>query len=230
MKIIIFDTETTGFNPGNIAQLAYCIINTETFEIIGKNFFFTVPFMSESAEKIHGYSLEKLAKLSNGKVFADNADEIYNDFADCQYIVAHNINYDAKFMSKELRMSLHKGFNFGQRFIDTCNEFKNVCKIPPTAKQLACGFTDYKNPKLDEVVQYYNISLCEQDYIVKRIFGNSEVIGYHDARFDVALTTCCLLYGIEHDIIPTVLCTEDMWEFIMMENSLYNYYIEEMEE
>ena len=46
MKILMFDTETTGLRPGQICQLSYIVIDNSTkpYKVYGKNFFFSVDY------------------------------------------------------------------------------------------------------------------------------------------------------------------------------------------
>ncbi len=67
---IFIDTETTGLEPGEIIQLTYCVcdINSrgeEKFPL--PKLLFDVDYIEESAEAIHGFSVEKLKILSKGK-------------------------------------------------------------------------------------------------------------------------------------------------------------------
>ena len=52
MKLLFFDTETTGIKPGSICQLSYITVDASAKPQIttGKNFFFTVDEMEPSAE------------------------------------------------------------------------------------------------------------------------------------------------------------------------------------
>ena len=79
MKIIVFDTETTSLKPGQICQLAYLMV--ENGEIRAKNMFFTVDDMDERSQGVHGFSMEMLEDLSEGKTFSDRAEEIHSDFS-----------------------------------------------------------------------------------------------------------------------------------------------------
>ena len=82
MKILMFDTETTGLRPGQICQLSYIVIDNSTkpYDVYGKNFFFSVDYMEESAEQIHGFSKELLEELSGGVTFEECYHEFIEDF------------------------------------------------------------------------------------------------------------------------------------------------------
>ena len=97
--IIYFDTETTGLTPGRIVQLSYIIENEG--KVTPKNFFFAVEYVPPEVVAVHGFTAEKLAVLSGGKTFSDCIDEIDEDFSKADYIVAHNVSFDVKFLQAE---------------------------------------------------------------------------------------------------------------------------------
>ncbi len=53
MKMIFFDTETTGITPGNICQLSYIVVDTgvKPTKTEGKNVFFAVEYVEPEAEE-----------------------------------------------------------------------------------------------------------------------------------------------------------------------------------
>ena len=104
MKLLFFDTETTGVKPGSICQLSYILVDTSTKpqKTIGKNIFFTVDEMEPEAERIHGFSLEKLYELSEGMYFEDLYADFINDFLEADFIIGHNVQFDIKFLKHEL--------------------------------------------------------------------------------------------------------------------------------
>lgn len=192
-KIIIFDTETTGFKPGQIAQLTYAILDTETRKAVGKNFFFTVNKMDSGAESIHKLSISKLKELSQGNVFADKADEIFNDFAG-NTMVGHNVDFDVRFMGAELErtsMSLEEPKTF-----DTMAHFKPIMKM---SKKSGGG---YKSPKLEEVVNFLGITDKDIERVANKMFMGFS--GYHDARYDVAATCLVFMTGIKKNYIKSI--------------------------
>ncbi|MFX0549962.1 exonuclease domain-containing protein [Hathewaya histolytica] len=182
MKSIFLDTETTGLRPGQIAQLTYIV--EEDKQLVGiKNYFFQVDSMDIEAEKVHGFSREKLEILSEGFTFGDLSEEIQEDFYEGT-IIAHNIGFDKKFLEAEFQRIFELP-GYSKEFC-TMEYFRNIVKIPSR------NGIGYKNPKLEEVVNYYNI---DKDLILDRtkmLFG-CEDIGFHDARYDVmAMYMSCL--------------------------------------
>lgn len=193
MKLLFFDTETTSIRPGHICQLSYITIDTSTKpqKTEGKNFFFAVDEMDPNAEAVHGFSLEKLYELSNGMYFEDTVSEFIDDFMDADFVIGHNVNFDIKFLHSEL---IFLGANYEpKRTFCTMDYYRDVCKI------LKPNGT-YKNPKLEEVISYLNITKDQIETKAKQLFGGSS--DYHDARFDTAATYLVVIEGLKRKIIP----------------------------
>lgn len=193
MKLLFFDTETTGVRPGSICQLSYILVDTSTKpqKTVGKNIFFTVDEMEEEAEKIHGFSLEKLYELSNGLYFEDVYLDFIKDFSDADFLIGHNVQFDIKFLKHEL-LGLGELFEPKNTFC-TMKYYKDICKIlRPTG--------DYKNPKLEEVIKFLNISDSKISETANKYFMGSG--NYHDARFDTAATYLIVTEGIKKGYIP----------------------------
>lgn len=192
MKLLFFDTETTGIKPGSICQLSYILTDTSTKPqtTTGKNFFFTVDEMNEEAEKIHGFSLEKLYELSHGMYFEDCFEDFLNDFIEADFIIGHNVQFDIKFLKHEL---LGLGENFAPKNIFcTMKYYKDICKILKSSG-------DFKNPKLEEVINFLNISKEKITQTADKLFMGSG--NYHDARFDTAATYLTVIEGIKQGYI-----------------------------
>ncbi len=193
MKLLFFDTETTSIKPGNICQLSYILVDSSTKPqtTIGKNFFFTVEEMSEGAEAVHGFSLEKLYNLSEGRYFEDSYEEFIEDFLTCDVIIGHNVQFDIKFLKNELEfldIPLEPKHTFC-----TMAYYKNICKATNTKGAI-------KNPSLGEVVEFLKL---EEDILqakCKSLFGESS--DYHDARFDTTCTYMLVIKGIKAGLIP----------------------------
>lgn len=193
MKLLFFDTETTAIRPGSICQLSYIIINTDTKpqSTTGKNFFFTVDEMDSESERIHGFSLEKLYQLSGGKYFEDSFEEFFQDFIDADFVIGHNVQFDVKFLKHELS-GLGEDYNPNKVFC-TMQYYRDICKL-----LRASG--DYKNPKLEEVISFLNISKNTIAETANKLFSGSG--NYHDARFDTAATYLIVVDGIKKGFIP----------------------------
>lgn len=192
MKLLFFDTETTSIRPGHICQLSYIVVDTSTKPqtTTGKNFFFAVDEMDPNAEAVHGFSLEKLYELSGGMYFEDLVGEFIDDFMDADFVIGHNVNFDIKFMHSEL---LFLGANYEpKRTFCTMSYYKDICKI------LKPNGT-FKNPKLEEVISFLDITKEQIENKAKELFGGSG--NYHDARFDTAAVYLLVIEGMKKKLI-----------------------------
>ena len=191
MGFLYFDTETTSFNPGQICELSV-IVEEEGQVTLAKNYFFTVKSMDEGAQQTHGFSMEQLVELSEGKTFKDFVDELYPLFSK-HILIAHNLPFDEKFMSSEF-------WNCGISFkpvgrMDTMIYFRDVLKIPSPPKARRYG--PYKNPKLSEVIEGLNIDINKVQQLCNNLFGADEKTQYHDSRLDT--TTMYVMVNVQRE-------------------------------
>ncbi|MEM4385990.1 MAG: 3'-5' exonuclease [Candidatus Anstonellales archaeon] len=182
MYNIYLDTETTGLNPGQICQLAYIITDDELKIIRGKVFYFSVDYVEQEAENVHGFSVEKLKYLSGGKVFGNYIDEISGDINN-NTIIAHNVEFDSKFLQKEF-------FRYGRIYkpyttVCTVKLFTDILKIPSKYGR------GYKYPKLEEVMKYYKLDINKVKYLCNNIFKCEGNVGLHDSMLDTTILYLC---------------------------------------
>ena len=193
MKLLIFDTETTSIKPGHICQLSYIAIDASTKpqQTIGKNYFFTVDEMDPAAEAVHGFSLEKLYDLSNGQYIEDLTEEFINDFSEADFVIGHNVNFDVRFLKLELEAM---GIDYEPKnMFCTMQYYRDICKILRPSG-------DYKNPKLEEVINFLGITKDQISSKADELFQGSG--DYHDARFDTAATYLLIIEGLKKGYIP----------------------------
>ena len=181
MKIIFFDTESTGLRDGQICQLA-CLL-WEDRALTARNLFFQVDDMNPEAQRIHGLSREALAVLSGGIRFSDRAEELLSLFSGADVIVGHNVSADLKALRAEfarLSVSLPPVKSFC-----TMNFFTPVTRIrhPYHAAR-------FKPPRLEELAAHYGLLPDFIARIAASLFGESGAA--HDARYDVAATYLAL--------------------------------------
>lgn len=181
MGLLYLDTETTGFNPGQIAELSF-ILEENGVITQAKNYFFTVNHMDEDASKVTGLTVDSLKVLSNGSTFKEVADELFPVFTS-NTLVAHNLPFDEKFLSMEFWRAGKQLLPAGR--IDTMKHFTDICKLPNTRRK-----PGYKYPKLSEVAEHYNVSLDKVARYASMIFG-SDCSKLHDSRVDTALMFVC---------------------------------------
>lgn len=189
-KILFFDTETTGLNPGDICQLSYIISDNE--DIQAKNFFFTVDYVEPGAQRIHGLSVERLKQLSNNKRFKDNFSEIKDDFNSVNIIAGHNISFDIRFIKSEFS-TCNYNYDYDESFC-TMRNFTSICKIP---KAKGIG---YKWPTLEELTDFFGVKHKDIVNASKELF-NCNDIGFHDARYDIVATYLCYTIAAERGLI-----------------------------
>lgn len=183
--VLYFDTETSGLSPGHICQLSYIMQNGK--EEQAKNFFFTVPYVDYNAYLVHGFSVEKLKLLSNGKTFADSIDEIEKDFSSADVIVAHNFTFDSMFLRSEFER-LSKTFTFN-------NGFCSMKKSTPICRLEKARGIGYKYPSLTELTDYFGISHLSISDKTEKLFLTD--VNFHDARFDTVAMYLALNCGID---------------------------------
>lgn len=194
MKMIFFDTETTGLEPGSICQLSYILVDTavKPTKTIGRNIFFCVDYIEPSAERIHGFSTVDLKKLSGGKYFEDKLEDFLEDFINADIFIGHNVSFDLKFLTHEL-FSCGKIFNPPHTFC-TMHYYKGICKI-------LNNNGNYKNPRLQEAINFLNINEADIGNLSQKLFeGNGS---FHDARFDTTATYLLVTEGIKKGYIPS---------------------------
>ncbi|PIR55420.1 hypothetical protein COU74_01000 [Candidatus Peregrinibacteria bacterium CG10_big_fil_rev_8_21_14_0_10_36_19] len=180
MKIIIFDTETTGLpstqleleKQPHVCQFAAIIYECDGYslrEIRRINHLIKPPVsIPQECVYVHGISDEKVA---NSPSFSEVADIIVEAFHGSDVAVAHNISFDEQVIQAELKR-LNYGIDFlpSQTF-DTMKETKELCRLPGRNPGT------YKSPRLLELYQH--------------LFG-THFEGAHDAMYDVEATGKCL--------------------------------------
>ena len=171
--VIYFDTETTGLYPGRIIQLAYVIDDGQTQR--GKNFYFAVDYIEPSAVNVHGITVEKLKVLSGGHTFSEYADEIYDDFASADLIVAHNVKFDLGFMNAE--------FSYLDRVFKYSEALDSMKYFTPIMKLKRMSHSTYKYPKLAELVEFAEVFPYDVSRATRHIFDGA-YMDFHDAVFD----------------------------------------------
>jgi len=181
MRIIVFDTETTGLPSKKfsldeqpyVIQFAAVVYdyNFATREIVEAeqyNWYIKpkveIPF--DSIE-VHGITNEMVA---DKPAFDKIAKQLHEVFASCDLAVAHNIEFDKMVLQIEFeRAGLPLDFLPEKRF-DTMKETKDLCRLPGR-------LGGYKSPRLSEL----------HTFLFNETFENA-----HNAIFDVYATGRCL--------------------------------------
>ena len=159
MKLLIFDTETTGLprsrvpshvEPNNwphIVSISWVILNTDANHIEKQKSYIVKPLnwvIPDDSIKIHGITQEKaknegheLAKVI-GEFLAENYD----------VLVAHNLEFDLNVLYNAIQWDLELPFKtLKKQMFCTMELSRDICKLKG-------NFTSYKSPKLSELYEY----------------------------------------------------------------------------
>jgi len=160
--MIILDFETNTQNIGDVFEVAAVKIDTN-FNILDK---FHRYYLSRYPLNINSYAIHRLTPelILNYKkdknyssYFAQDLD--FEEFCkNSKVLIAHNIDFELRHIDKRVKF---------EKYICTMKENKNIVKVYDKIGRL-------KNPKLDEVCNYYDIE-----------FDTSK---YHSATYDVTKT------------------------------------------
>ena len=192
MKILFFDTETTGLpknwkapvhqldNWPRLVQIAWQVYNSngdllEEHEYVIKPLGFIIP---SEASAVHKITTQKALKIGQDlltilKVFKSSV-------KDCGLLVAHNYNYDYNVMGSELLRNGLENSLKDKDHICTMNASTNFCKIS--------GPYGYKWPKLEE--------------LYKILFDES--FNAHNALDDIRATARCFWELISLNLVETI--------------------------
>lgn len=185
MKIVVFDTETSGLPKEKnasiyetdkwpyILQLSFIIYDIERNEIEKEyNKYIKIDdsvVIDEEAYKIHNISRVKLN--NEGVKIKEALLEFYNALDITDLCVGHNVSFDKQLIIVEaIRNNIR--FNFKNQYC-TMKNGKEICKIERTFPD---GKKYYKSPKL---IELYN-----------HLF-NEEPKNLHDSMADILLCLKC---------------------------------------
>lgn len=186
--ILVFDTEATALEPGQICQLAYLMEEADG-SLRAHNYFFSVDDMSEGAQEVHGFSMEMLAELSGGKYFEDLAADFLPDFNGASLLIGHNVAADERYLRVEVERAGLK-----LRKIPTFCTMNYASGLMNLARKVVTGRP--KPPRLMELAAYYGVTE-ELAAARTREWFQTEETSLHDARFDTVLTYLCFKAAIE---------------------------------
>jgi len=209
MKVLVFDTETTGLPEENnvsildtfrwpyIVQLSFIYYDSEINDVIDyyDNVIklpdnITIP---EDSTKIHGITNEIMREKG---INIKTALKKFNDtLKDCDIVIAHNISFDKRMIMVEcIRNKITQYFTRGQNKkpeFCTMKNSKNICKIKMINFK---GEEYFKTPKLSELYSFIfkeepknlhnsfvDVLLCLRSYFV--IIENRDIINNEDIKY-----------------------------------------------
>jgi len=200
MKILFFDTETTGLpknwkapvhqldNWPRLVQIAWQVYSSngdllEEHDYVIKPVGFIIP---AGASAVHKITTEKALEIGSDLLTILN---IFSSSANaCGLLVAHNYSYDYNIMGSELLRNGLENSLYEKEHICTMNASTEFCKIP--------GPYGYKWPKLEEL---YDILFRES-------------FNAHDALDDIKATARCFweLSSLKVIMIPKTKISQEL--------------------
>jgi DNA polymerase III epsilon subunit-like protein len=158
MKILVFDTETTGLpkdmslpaiqSPDNwphLVSISWAVLDSDTNSVMKTHCYIVKPSkwtIPEEASKIHGITQDKA--LEFGIPLRDVIEEFNGE--QCDAMVAHNLKFDMNVVLNAIIWDLGIPFRgFAKRKFCTMEIGTPMCKIP--------GRYGYKYPKLKELYE-----------------------------------------------------------------------------
>ena len=161
MKVLIFDTETTGLpktrataiqqkdNWPHIVSISWLVLESNTNEILTKKSYVVKPNgwdIPAESSAIHGISTEFAEKT--GESLKVVMDEFMNTPHDM--IVAHNLDFDENVVANAMiwDLGVYNFYGFDKPKYCTMVLSKEMCKLPSTFR------TGYKSPKLSELYEH----------------------------------------------------------------------------
>lgn len=214
MKILIFDTETTGLpierNPliketkkwPYIIQFSFILYDIQNSAILDlMNEIICLDDSIQISEKsIEIHKITKEMSKEKGISIVDSLNRFNEALLNCDMVIAHNLDFDKNLVLVEcLRNNIQQKFNFDNRIIPEYCTMKNninLCKIERTNYR---GDKYYKYPSLSELyMQLFNI------------VPN----GLHDSMVDVLL---CLrsfvMLRYKHDVLTREPISNLFWKY-----------------
>lgn len=212
-KYLFLDTETTGLLPKQsledadrntfprVLQVAWLLFDGEGKLIDSHNrFILQDQPIPGSSSQIHGiYDATVLQKGEKPSV-------VWNDFLtaleNCEYLIAHNIDFDFPVIESELsRLHIHNPFA-GKRKLCTMKLGKELCKIPTE------DGNGYRYPTLDEL---YKISFLGR-------LTDLKISGLHDAYVDAAIVAKIFFKLLSSSLINTDDTFEEPFKLTLTKN------------
>jgi DNA polymerase-3 subunit epsilon len=158
MKILVFDTETTGLpkdmslpaiqssdNWPHLVSISWAVLDSETNSVMKTHCYIVKPSkwtIPEESSRIHGITQDKA--LEFGIPLRDVIEEFNGE--QCDAMVAHNLKFDMNVVLNAIIWDLGIPFRgFAKRKFCTMEIGTPMCKIP--------GRYGYKYPKLKELYE-----------------------------------------------------------------------------
>jgi len=155
-KVIVFDTETTGYN-GYAVSMAFILYSIKENKILKEYYSLVDPQVDipEETTKIHGIKNEDIEGENTFKELWPEVEEMFNE---ADMAVGHNLAFDFKVLEREFdrinKINPIEGFPY----FDTMNLSKQVVKAKDkNGKRI-------KDATLEECVEFYKVEITNVEY------------------------------------------------------------------
>jgi DNA polymerase III epsilon subunit-like protein len=220
MRVLIFDTETTGLPKTKlltkevlhllpfIVQLSYVIFNTVTNRIeVIQDHIINIPLdiqISPESTNIHGITKE--ITLSKGKALKDILFQFIEDYESCDLLVGHNLSFDVNMLKMETMRLIQTSLYFEKLYLEEFLE-----KLIMESNNNSNSNSNSNNSKhyctMKKTITYCNLKVIDKkgkEYIKfpKLSELHKKMFGYipknlHNSLHDVLVCLRCF-YQIEY--------------------------------
>lgn len=160
MRLLLFDTETTGlpkyrknarYGPDNwphLVSIAWIVLDND--KVVDEQYRIIKPrnwIIPEDSTKIHGITTEYA--LEHGKLLEDVIQEFLS--IDAEYLIAHNLDFDYNVLEHAILWDLGMNpptYKF-KNYYCTMETSRTYCKLPSKFYK-----NTYKPPKLSELYEF----------------------------------------------------------------------------
>lgn len=188
MKVLVFDTETTGLIPKkrndvwpSIVQLSYVFFDTKNpIDMVVENDIVNVGNIEIPIDTIKIHGITNKISCEQGKPIKDVILRFSDYIGKSDILVAHNLQFDKRIIIKEYeRLEYPNYFNlYNKIYYDTMTNGKELCQIYINGRNRRPYL---KFPKLTELY----IKLFGEDTLA--------ISNAHNAIIDVIMTMRCYL-------------------------------------
>jgi len=223
-KIIVFDTETTGFNPNcsEIVQLSYILydIDSQTVEFATKleeDIVCINGHIPKKTSDIHGITKDRTL---DKKPIEEHIDRFIEYFNEANQFIGHNIQFDIKMIIGQIRKIIKSNPEKKEKYQTFLDKFGFIGKSLPenayctmeNSKVICSQLRGTKNPKKEKLVEVHKL-LFQQD-----VGGE-----LHNALVDISVTLRVYLkLTLDIDICETYDRTIKKQETVSNHNEICN--------
>jgi len=159
--ILFFDCETNGLSSDNsVLSFSALLVDKNTYDVVDvfDRYYFINPGETPNPEalKINGLYHDEIVKRRDNANYAthfvDDFD-VYNLIKKADKFIAHNFNFDYKFLDIDSKYHIDKNSHF-------CTMFGSqyIVNLPPNK-----GYSEPKWPRLSESIKFFNIDMSIYD-------------------------------------------------------------------